>query len=298
MVARTGIWCALACAAVLLSSGHAAGLPRSPGGASLAPFEGRATWVDLYDPKVLGDPLHAVEAMKTLGVETLYLETANYRVAKNVDLPYPIATAQLVEEAHDAGLRVVGWYLPGLLDLRSDLRRSLAAIRFTSPRGDHLDSFALDIEAGLVRSIPRRNHRVLLLASRIRRAAGAAYALGAIVPDKRSTAADRPSLWPHFPYRRLASRFDVFLPMTYSSARGEGASYVYAYTRDNVGYLRLKTRDQALPVHVIGGIASKLDDAEAEAVVRAARDTGAIGAGFYKFSLTSPDLWPLLSALP
>jgi hypothetical protein len=299
MVARTGIWCVLACAAVLLSpSGHAAGVQRSQEGPGLAPYEGRATWVDLYDPKVLRDPVRAVEAMKARGVETVYLETANWRVGRKVNLPYPVATGSLIEAAHDAGLRVVGWYLPGLVDLRTDLRRSLAAVRFASPRGDHLDSFSLDIEANLVRLIPRRNHRLLLLSDRLRRAVGAGYALGAIVPDKRSTATDKPSLWPHFPYRRLASRFDVFLPMSYSTGRGRGAAYVYAYTRDNVNYLRLKTGDPSLPVHVIGGIASKLAESEAEAVIQASQDAGAIGAGFYKFSLTRADLWPLLAALP
>jgi hypothetical protein len=236
--------------------------------------------------------------MRAQGVETVFLETANYRVGRRVDIAYPLATAQLVEAAHDAGMRVVAWYLPSLLDIRTDLRRSLATIRFTSPRGDHLDSFALDIEAGLVRSIPRRNHLLLSLSSRIRRSVGSGYALGAIVPDSRSTASDRPSLWPHFPYRRLALRYDVFLPMSYSSARGKGARYVYGYTRSNVDYLRLKTRNQALAVHVIGGIASRLDDREAQAIIRAAQDAGAIGAGFYKFSLTGEELWPALAALP
>jgi hypothetical protein len=195
-------------------------------------------------------------------------------------------------------MRVVGWYLPSFADRRRDLARSLAAIRLTTPFGGRLDAFALDIEAATVRSIARRNRRALALSSRIRAAVGPGYALGAIVPDRRSTDRTRPSLWPRFPYRRLRRVYDVFLPMSYSSYRGHGSAFVYRYTRDNVEFLRRATGDPALPVHVVGGLANRLDARAARAVVDATRDAAAIGASFYKFSLTGREDWRALASAP
>jgi hypothetical protein len=123
---------------------------------------------------------------------------------------------------------------------------------------------------------------------------GNGYPLGAIVPDQRSTSVSLPSLWPRFPYRRLRKYYDVFLPMAYSSFRGKGTSFVYGYTTANVQYVRLMTGDPTLPVHVIGGIADKLRSAEDAAVVRAAREQGALGVSFYKLRLSGDEEWQAL----
>jgi hypothetical protein len=203
----------------------------------------------------------------------------------------------LVDGAHARGMKVVAWYLPSFARPQRDLRRSLDAIRFTTLSGGRFDSFALDIESGIVRRIPTRNRRAAQLSRRIRAAVGPTYPLGAIVPDQRSTTVGLPSLWPRFPYRRLRPRYDVFLPMSYSSNRGQGSQYVYRYTLDNISHLRLATRDPALPVHVIGGLASKLGKLEAGAVIDAARDGGALGASFYKLSLSGAEDWLALGGL-
>jgi hypothetical protein len=209
---------------------------------------------------------------------------------------FPFALGGLVDAAHANGIEVVAWYLPGFKAGKRDLRRSLDAIRFTTPTGGHFDSFALDIESSAVRRIWRRNHRARLLSKRIRAAVGRRYPLGAIVPDQRSTSVSLPSVWPHFPYRRLAQLFDVFLPMTYSSARGKGAQFVYLYTRANVEYLRVATKDAGLPVHVIGGLANRLTSAEDAAVVQAAADTGALGVSFYDLRLSDAGEWEAFGA--
>ena len=206
----------------------------------------------------------------------------------------PVGVAALIDEAHARGMKVVAWYLAGYANLRRDLRRSLDAIRFRTFVGGGFDAFALDIESGLVRSIARRNRRARLLSTRIRRAAGKDYPLGAIVPDARSTSSSLPSLWPHFPYRRLRRSYDVFLPMAYSTARGRGATFVYDYTAGNIGYLRLATGDPELPVHVIGGIADRLGSSENTAVVEAAQDQTALGASFYKARLSGRGEWQAL----
>jgi hypothetical protein len=263
---------------------------------SLDPYRGPGTWIDLYDPRARVDPLGAVDEAATAGVRTLYVETANYHLPRYGTIAYPFSTASLIDAAHARGMKVVAWYLPSFAHPRRDLKRSLAAIRFRTPLGGQFDSFALDIEANVVRSVARRNRRALTLSRRIRRVVGPQYALGAIVPDKRSTTIGLPSLWPYFPYTRLSHVYDVFLPMSYSSSRGRGASYVNKYTLANVTWLRVATRNPELPVHVIGGLANRLGRREAAAVIDAARVGGAIGASFYKLSLSGDEEWLALGA--
>ena len=255
-------------------------------------YRGRAAWVDRYDPSVLDDPWPALSEMRAHGVRTLFLETANYRLPRRSDFADPVAAELILDEAHALGIRVVAWYLPGLADVTLDLRRSTAALDYVTPYGgQRFDGLAVDIEATAVGSIAARNRAVVAYTRALRSAAGPDRALGAIVPDERSSTI-APGLWPGFPFRALAPYYDVFLPMAYSTLRGAGAGFVYAYTRANVGFLRSAT---GRPVHLIAGLSDGLSGSEAAAAMRGARASGAIGASFYDFSLSLDATWAALA---
>ncbi len=281
-------------AIALIVMGALAAPASAPARASKEAYRGPGAWIDIWDDRLLADPIGTVTDLSVNGVRTLYVETANYRNPPTTTIANPVAIAGLIDAAHANGIKVVAWYLPGFADLRRDLQRSLDAIRFTTIAGGRFDSFALDIEANVVRSIAQRNRRARLLSSRIRRAVGKEYPLAAILPDQRATATSLPSLWPRFPYRRLRRYYDVFLPMAYSTYRGRGASFVYGYTAANIAYLRFATGDPALPVHLIGGLADRLGSSEDAAVVRAAQDEDALGASFYKVRLSGSGEWQAL----
>jgi hypothetical protein len=270
---------------------RAAASPRS----GLDAYRGAGAWVDMYDEADLGDPWPALLEMRDHGVRTLYLETASWRVPKALDMKDEQAVELFLDEAHALGIKVVAWYLPGLDDLRTDLRRSRAVLGFRTPRGGQaFDGLAIDIESQRVGRVPARNAALMRYSRALRRAAGPDYALGAIVPDLRSTTVS-PGLWPGFPYRAAARWYDVFLPMAYSSYRGHGAGFVYAYSRQNVTSVQALT---GRPVHLIGGLTDALGPGEAAAVVRGARDGGAIGASFYDFAVGQDDAWRALATLP
>jgi hypothetical protein len=261
---------------------------------SLAAYRGTGAWVDLYDPGVRADPAGAVEQMAAQGVNTLYLETGNHRLPRRTLVGYPEQVSELIDAAHSLQMRVVAWYLPGLKDLRLDRARSLAAIRYSTLAGGHFDSFALDIESTKLPSIWRRNVALLWLSRSLRRAVGRKYALGAIVPDQRSTTLS-PGLWPGFPYPQVARLYDVFLPMSYSTHRARGPAAVYRYTYANVAAIRTLSWPVRRPVHVIAGLADRLRRGEPRAAARAARDAGAIGMSFYKFTWSGLDEWRALT---
>jgi hypothetical protein len=267
--------------------------PSAAARADPTPYRGTGAWVDLYDPSVRARPFEAVERMYEEGIDTLYLETGNHRLARWRLIGYPTTASLLIDTAHSLGIRVVAWYLPGLRNRRLDRARSLAAIRFTTPGGGHFDSFALDIESTLIRPIGSRNRALLALSRSVRRAVGRSYPLGAIVPDERSTTRS-PGLWPGFPYRSVAALYDVILPMSYSTYRTHGARAVHRYTWSNIALIRALSGRAPPPIHLIGGLANRLRRGEAAAAAHAARAAGAIGLSFYKFTLSGADEWRAL----
>ncbi|HXF57258.1 MAG TPA: hypothetical protein VNO34_06755 [Actinomycetota bacterium] len=262
---------------------------------NLVAYRGLGTWVDLYDPELWERPEAAVQAMKALGVRTLYLETGNYRI--RTALFRPRRMDRFLEEAHRLGMRVVAWYLPGFDDLERDFRRSMAAVRHRTPSGQGFDGFALDIEASVVADPAVRTARALRLSERIRAAVGSQSALGAIVPSPRGMELRR-TYWPGFPYRELAALYDVFLPMGYFSWRTRTAAGAHDYTARVVRILREQTGDPSVPIHLIGGIADSVDRAEARAFVRAARERGVLGASLYDFATSGSEDWAELRAAP
>ena len=254
-------------------------------------YRGLGAWVDMYDEGPWDFPRRAVRRMAEHGVRTLYVETANYRKPVDRAVYRSTALGTMLDEAHLQGIQVVAWYVPGFDNLRRDMRRTRAAIGFTSDTGQRFDSFALDIEATVVRDIAVRNERARKLSRRIRELVGADYTLGAIVPEAGAL------YWPDFPYEALATRYDVFLPMAYFSYRTSGASGVYDFVARNIAAIRDETGDPGAPVHLIGGIAEDSRAAEVEAMVEAARDQNAIGASLYDFPTTTPRQWSKLSRI-
>ena len=265
-------------------------LPASATARSLSDFTGTGAWVDRKDGVIYANPAPAIAQMVAAGVDTLYIQTGNYKLG--TDIVYPAGLAATIEAAHSAGIRVVGWYLPGLVHRRDDFRRIMEAIDFTTPLGEHLDAFAIDIESTAIGPIAPRNFSLIKLSRRVRAAVDPDYTLGAIVPDQRSSTIS-PGLWPGFPYAAVRAYYDVMLPMAYSSYRGHGHRYVYAYTLANVRFLRAVTRR---PVHLIAGVADRLRGGEPAAAVRAARDGHAIGVSFYDLRTSGLPEWRALTS--
>lgn len=257
-------------------------------------YGGLGTWIDIYDAS-WDDPAGAVASMKAHGVRTLYLQTSNFN--RHQPFVHADGVREFVDAAHAEGLSVVAWYLPGFRDVDLDVRRSVAAIRYRTPSGNAFDSFALDIESPTVRMPQARTRRLLWLSDRLRSEAGDAYPLGAIIPSPRAMRRNA-TYWPHFPYKQLAERYDVFLPMTYFTWRVSGPSGARSYTAGNIHIIREETGDPSVPIHVIGGIAGGANANETAGFVHAVRERDVIGASYYTFPLIRAGDWRSLSKIP
>jgi len=254
-------------------------------------YAGVGTWVDIFAKKAWRNPEQQVVAMTRYGARTLYLETGNYK--QKSDLVRPAALGRFLDAAHAAGLRVVAWYLPSFLHLQRDERRALAAINFRSANGERFDSFALDIEATVVRPIPLRNRRLLQLSTRLRADAGPEYVLGAIVP---SPVGMSPTYWPTIPYRALARSYDVFLPMAYSTLRGAyGSAATLHYMAATVAAVRTGTGNRKIPIHLIGGLSGAMGATETTGFMRAVAACVPLGYSLYSFPRTRRAAWTALT---
>jgi len=274
-----------------LALGAAAALPQAAAAsAPVRSYRGLGAWVDMYDAKAWDHPAAAVRDMAGRGVRTLYLETANYHLPADSTMFRRADAGRLIEQAHARGIKVVAWYLPGFQDPARDYRRSMAAIRYRTPAGQRFDSFALDIEASIVKDVALRNSRLRALSRRIRGAVGGSYPLGAIIPSPAGMVM-HPGYWPAFPYRALADLYDVFVPMGYYTYHGDGYANAYRDTRDNIRIIREQTARPGVPIHVIAGDGARSSAGETSAYVRALRENGALGGSMYDWATTSEASW-------
>ena len=257
----------------------------------LSAYRGLGTWIDIYSPAFRADPARTVAALAAHRVRTLFVETGNYR--QRADVVGTSTLSGLIDAAHARHIAVVGWYLPALTDAARDLRRAVAAATFTSTTGERFDSFALDIEASLVRSVPERTRRLLALSSRLRAAVGREYPLGAIIPSPVGMKL-LPHYWPAFPYAQLARTYDVLLPMAYFSYRAHTPAAVARYVRTSVAIIRTETGNETVPIHVIGGLSGATDKTAATAFVTAVASCAVGGFSMYDFFSTRSSVWSVL----
>lgn len=261
-----------------------------PPGEGLVAFEGLSTWVDNYDTQLT--PQQQVAVAAAGGVDTLFVQAS--RETSEGHVHDPARLAALIEGAHDHGMRVMVWTVPRFTNVAHDLTRAKAAIAFTTPRGDRPDAFGLDIETEHVADVGERTRRLLLLSDQLREWVGPDYPLGAIVLPPRQLERNV-GWWPGFPYAELAERYDVMVPMSYSSYRGQDAATTHQWNHDNVVLVRQLSGDPDIPVHLAGGIADDLP--EVGWFVAAADAAGVIGAGLYDLHTTPPEAWPQLRPL-
>src|SRR5665647_656241 len=191
------------------------------GSASVTAYRGLGTWVDMYDPRAWNDPAAAVKDMASHDVRTLYMETANYHNPQSASMFQPAAMSASIQQCHALKIKIVAWYLPGFKDLDKDYKRSMAAIKYRTPDGQKFDSFALDIEASIVKPASTRSARLKTLSAKLRKAVGKAYPLGGIIPSPAGMKINS-SYWPGFPYKAVAEVYDVIVAMGYYTYHGDG----------------------------------------------------------------------------
>jgi hypothetical protein len=257
-------------------------------------FSGLGAWVDQFDFANL-DFDRSIATMRANGVHTLYIQSGE---SSTTDEVLPDVGPWLVA-AHQAGIKVVAWYLPHYSDVKLDVARTVAAARYEF-LGERFDGVGVDIEyRRAVKGHTQWNNRVAQQMALVRRALGPKYPLAAIPPPPLQMAV-APGFWAGFPWMSLGRSSSEIMLMAYWSARGdcpENPSHcAYGYTKENVLLTRTLTGNRT-PIHVIGGVGSRITGEDVTAFVKGARDARADGASLYDFATTDPSWWRALRAL-
>jgi hypothetical protein len=275
-----------------------------PNATSVSAFRGLGTWVDVYDygPKFQGPPgtppavtVASVDDMAHLGVKTLYLQASQDDSRSEGTLVDRKLVGDILRRAHRRGVKVVAWYLPHFADLDRDMRHIRAMYDFQAG-GQRFDGIGLDIEwTSDVKDPVKRNHALVELAGRTRKLV-TRVPLGAIVLEPVLLEDINPGLWPDFPWKKLRSSFDVWLPMTYWTNRAEASGWNdgFRYTSENIRRVRTDLGDRNAFVHPIGGIADQTKTGDTTGFVSAAERRRAIGWSIYDYVTTSSSAWPRL----
>jgi hypothetical protein len=268
--------------------------PRPDGAWTLRPYTGLGAWVDAYDwSRALGGPNPAVgpngvEAMAAAGAQTLFLQTAHSRVDE--DVLEPTRLQELIDGAHEAGLHVVAWYLPGFTDPAEDLRRLEASAALD------VDGLAVDLEAVSEEDVALRTTRMVELGTALREHVGEEKVLGAITLSTIHLQVVNPAYWPGYPYGELADVYDVVLPMAYWTQRKPDLRHGDLYSAQEIQRLRTAVGAD-IPVHLIGGLAEDASVADVQAMVATITEAGAIGGGLYDWATSTPQQWAALAPL-
>jgi len=274
-------------------SGTAVG---NPGARTLDAYKGLGTWVDVFDflpnfqvngalPPVA--PAN-VDDMALLGVKTLYLQASRDDAKSPNDLVDEALLTAFVRRAHAQGIRVVAWYAPRLVDVAADLRRLQAMDAFRVD-GHGFDGIAVDIEALDDGDVIARNEALVDLSAKLR--SSVKGTLGAIVLPPVQTEVVNPTYWPMFPWTEIAKDYDVWLPMAYATFRKAPYRDHVRYIDESVQRMRANLKDKKAEVHVIGGLADKMNAEDFADVRQAAIDTKALGWSTYDYAITPSSAW-------
>jgi hypothetical protein len=197
----------------------------------------------------------------------------------------------LLPAAHDAGLQVIPWIYTWLVDVPGDLNLALRALRHVSPSGDRPDGLGIDLEETLEEG-PNRAYGQLLRAM-----AGPEALLVAIVFQPQLLSGRRT------PYAALAESYNVLAPMAYWHGRpvAYAEQDAYDYVAEAVTGIQQRVGRPDVPLAVIGQTfdwfsrneigSHNPTGAEVRGAVRAARDSGAHGIGFFNWFSATPEEW-------
>jgi hypothetical protein len=273
----------------------------------LMPYEGLGTWVDVFDyaPRYQNDGVlpsvtpEDLPAMAALGVETLYLQAARLDDRAPDGIVDVDLVGRFLQAGHEAGIRVVGWYLPKHGDNAADLERLLKIAGFEW-QGHRFDGLTVDIEdVETVPDIALRNQRLIELSKALKAELGDDAVVGAGVIPPVQLEVINPAYWPSFPWAEVAPYFDVWLPMTYWSVRREDSGWKdgYRYVVESTRRLRTNVGDPSAPVHPIAGIGDGITEDQLRDYLRSLTDTDALGGSVYDYRTTSGGQWGVLRGM-
>jgi hypothetical protein len=281
--------------------------PKRATAGTLDPYRGLGTWVDrldwtnLFSKNKPAVTLATIDQMAAQGIQTIYLQIPHWQTTP--DIYEPERLQPIIDRAHALGMYVVGWYLPYLFDVNTDLRKVVAMANLD------LDGIQIDIEqSGLasMSNVNLRNARLSEFNRSVRSLLpGRVISADIVAPSWMDGQTGRWS-WPNyppetrgnywggaFPYAEVVATYDLIALQLYwtNNKANSGWKDPQAFVLDNMNRMRAYTNRADYPIQAIGGVdISKSSLNDVIGYMDAAKASTSFGISLYDYT-TTPSLW-------
>lgn len=234
------------------------------------PIAGKGMWIWLFPQVGGGDPSRIVREARRMGLTHLYVRssstTSGFKYLRDIDRIVPVA--------HAAGLKIIAWDFPRLVDPNADADRIARVISHVTPGGGRVDGVAADLETAS-EGVKLTAARAMQFSRRLAQLRPDAFRV--LVPPRPSPAMQR-----HYPYQ-IIRYYNAVAPMVYWITRDPLAT-VHA----TIMYLRrfhkpVAPVGQAYDASIDGGPKLQPTGRTLEAFARQARKDGAVGISFWSW---------------
>jgi hypothetical protein len=261
---------ALACALLFTQAKANAA---TPGPEGLA--DGPGIWVNMWNyPQ--GDVQKYCEGLHSKGIRNLFIQTSR---SNTEAICHPDKLGPLIDACHFYKIRVIAWSFAELDNPSTDADKLIAAGRFLSPTGQHLDALAANMEKNLDQV------KVEAYSSKLRKAVGPSFPLVAVVYSPLNGA---PQV-AHIPWKTLDHYYDVIAPMNYWNSKYKKLD-PYQYTMSTIQTVRELVGRPDVEIHVIGDGMGTHSDSITQ-FLKACQDGEATSASIYpNFKMTAEQM--------
>jgi hypothetical protein len=288
--------------------------PKRATAGTLEPYRGLGAWVDRYDWTNLftkdrpAFTLASVDRMAAAGIQTMYIQIPHWQTTP--DIYEPERLQPIIDRAHALGMYVVGWYLPWLFDVNTDLRKLVAMANLD------LDGIQIDIEkttSVAMASVTLRNLRLsefhrslrLLLPGRM---VSADIVAPTLLDGQTSRWAwpsypaktTKPNWGGPFPYAEIFANYDLVGLQTHWTVNTSNSGWkdAQAFVLENMNRMRTYSGRAEFPIQAIGGLPnaqSTINDLIG--YIDAAKASGSFGFSLYDWETTPSSWWPAMWGL-
>ncbi|HEY3109027.1 MAG TPA: hypothetical protein VGL23_09755, partial [Chloroflexota bacterium] len=255
-----------------------------------AAVAGKGFWAT-YDLLDRASPEAIVETMRANGLTHLYLQVGR----SNLGFYGGPGLDRLLPVAHAGGIAVVAWVYPFLKDTTADVNLTVQAARYVSPDGQRPDALAADVEENTgVEEVHAYGQLVRAM-------------LGDDYPLVVATYPPETPRGRTYPFAVVARSWNVIAPMDYyhRPGRAYGADEAYHYVARSIELIRERAgRPVAVaPIGQAYGMQwpnetgpTNPDGEETDAMLRAARESGAVGISFFEWAHATAPQWRAVGA--
>jgi hypothetical protein len=202
------------------------------------PADGAGLWVNMWNYPLVENADAYCKKLHSHGIRNIFIQTSRSNTAA---LCEPARLSALIDSAHRYKIRVIAWGYHELANPSADADKMIAAAKFTSERGEHVDAIAPNLEKNLDAKA------VEAYLKRIREAVGPTMPLMAVVYSPLNRAPQVAKT----PWPLLARYTDIIAPMAYWNSKWQKYS-AYDYTLATVRMVRQLSGKPDVEVHVIG----------------------------------------------